>query len=242
MTRVALLKADYVNDDLIADHGDLPDMFRRFLADGPEGAAIDLESFEVRFGQFPELEAFEAILITGSRFSVNDEAQWIDELKTFVLRAYELGTPVIGFCFGHQLLASAFGGRVDHAAAGWNLGLWPVEIVGSTPWVDAGPRQFQALFNHSEQVMTLPPQARLIAGSGRCPVQIFAIDDRILGVQFHPEYSLAYQEAIMAASASVPPEIRTDALRRNALPRADQHMATLLRQFIGNTAQLSVAI
>src|SRR5439155_17823927 len=101
----------------------------------------------------------------------------------------------------------------------WNYGVWPVgEIRGRF----VAPGALHALFNHREQVVVAPPGAEVLAGTERCPVQMIAVGDRGLGLQFHPEYTLAYQEAIMSVAAGVPEQVRNDARRRNrTAPRND---------------------
>lgn len=219
--RIALLKADYVNDDLLADHGDLPDMFGRFFGCSSSlGATADdvcsLISYDVRFGAFPTPGSYDVCIITGSRHSVNDDHNWIKTLIAFIQNRQAVGDKFVGFCFGHQLLAKAFGGTIGLGAIGWNVGLWPVEIRERCPWMAPKSTTFQALFNHREQVLLPPPGARILASDPRCPVQMFSLGNQVLGVQFHPEYTLAYQQAIMAVPESLSKAAFEDAKHRNA--------------------------
>jgi GMP synthase-like glutamine amidotransferase len=212
--RFALLKADYVNDELLAEHGDLPEMFGRFLG----GVALDV--YEVRHHQLPDPARYDALLVTGSRFSVNDRDAWVLELLAF-LRDVVKGRlcPVVGFCFGHQALAKALGGEVGRGPCEWNVGVWPLDELRRPLSVGA---PVHALFNHREQVLVLPPGARALAGGPRCPVQVMAIGEQALGLQFHPEYTLAYQEALMGVARGMPSEVLADALARNrGAPRSD---------------------
>ena len=213
--RFALIKADYVNDELLATHGDLPDMFGRFFT----GVALDV--YEARHHHLPDPEHYDACVVTGSRYSVNDDRAWVHDLLSF-LRNTVAGrkSVVVGFCFGHQALAKALGGRVGRGPCDWNVGVWP---VGGVRGPLAPPRVLHALFNHREQVVEPPPGAEVVAGTDRCPVQMFAIGNRVLGLQFHPEYTLAYQEAIMGVAQGIPAEVVKDAQHRNrASPRNDE--------------------
>ena len=213
--KFALIKADYVNDELIPDHGDLPDMFRRFF----EG--IDLDIYEARHHALPEARRYDACVVTGSRYSVNDDRAWVGELLAFLRDAViRDAAAVVGFCFGHQALAKALGGSVGRGPCDWNVGVWPVGERGGR--LTAQPT-VQALFNHREHVVVAPPGARVIAGTDRCPVQMMAVGERGLGLQFHPEYTLAYQEALMGVAAGMPADVRDDARRRNSrVPRNDE--------------------
>jgi GMP synthase-like glutamine amidotransferase len=212
----ALIKTDYVNDELIAEHGDLPVMFGRLFE------TANLHVYEARHRELPDPARYDACLITGSRYSVNDDSDWVHDLLGF-LRAtieHDSPTPIIGFCFGHQALAKAMGGDVGKGPRDWNVGVWPVGDLHRHAPVPPG---LNALFNHREQVLVAPPQARVLAGSERCPVQVMAIGERALGLQFHPEYTLAYQEALMRVSRGMPAEVLHHALQRNReLHRNDQ--------------------
>jgi GMP synthase-like glutamine amidotransferase len=212
--RFALIKADYVNDELLAEHGDLPDMFGRLFA------GVTLDVYEARHHRLPDPTRYDACLVTGSRYSVNDDSAWIRELLAF-LRDTVAGarSSVVGLCFGHQALAKALGGRVGDGPCAWNMGVWPVGEVRGLP----APAALHALFNHREQVVVPPRGAQVLAGTDRCPVQMFAVGDRALGLQFHPEYTLAYQEALMGVARGMPADVRRDADQRNrALARNDE--------------------
>lgn len=219
----ALIKADYVNDELIPEHGDLPDMFGRLFD------TVTFDVYEARHRQLPDPARYDACLITGSRYSVNDDAEWVRDLLGFLRTTIEhgQGTPMIGFCFGHQALAKALGGVVGAGPCTWNVGVWHVgERRGgiTDPARTAGlgeitateaPTTLRALFNHREQVLVPPAGSRVLAGSERCPVQIFAVGERALGLQFHPEYTIAYQEALMGVTRGMPDDVRSDAQQRN---------------------------
>jgi GMP synthase-like glutamine amidotransferase len=213
--RFALIKTDYVNDELIPEHGDLPDMFRRMFA------GVEIAVHEARFHELPDPRRHDACVVTGSRYSVNDDHAWVGELLAFLRDTVTRdAAPVIGFCFGHQALARAMGGSVGAGPCAWNVGVWPVGARGDR---FAAPRALHALFNHREQVVVPPPGAEVLAGTARCPVQMLAIGERALGLQFHPEYTLAYQEAIMALAPGIPADVLDDARRRNrATPRNDE--------------------
>jgi GMP synthase (glutamine-hydrolysing) len=213
--KFALIKADYVNDELIPEHGDLPDMFRRFFT------GIDLDVYEARYHELPEPGRYEACVVTGSRYSVNDDRTWIGELLAFLSDSViRDATAVVGLCFGHQALATALGGSVGRGPCDWNVGVWP---VGQVRGRLAAPRTLHALFNHREQVIVPPPGAQVVAGTDRCPVPMMTVGERGLGLQFHPEYTLAYQEALMDVAAGMPGDVRDDARRRNrTAPRNDE--------------------
>jgi len=81
------------------------------------------------------------------------------------------------------------------------------------------------LFNHRDQVVDAPPGAEVLAGDEHCPIQMFTVGDRVLGLQAHPEYTIPYQEALMGVASAMPPDVRSDAVHRNQHIPADNDIA-----------------
>jgi GMP synthase-like glutamine amidotransferase len=129
----------------------------------------------------PDFTAYDAVVVLGAPWSVYDDetiGTWIhDELKQ-VQAADAAGVPVLGICFGGQVLAQAHGGSVERAERpeiGWtDVASTEGDLVASGPW-------FQWHFDR----WVTPPQARLVASSAVAP-QAFVLR-RNLAVQFHPE-------------------------------------------------------
>jgi GMP synthase-like glutamine amidotransferase len=144
----------------------------------------------------PAPDAFDAVLLGGSRHGVHDPVGWIDDVAGFVRAADAAGTTLVGVCFGHQLLADALGGRVARATNGWGVGVREARVVAPHPWIrDDGP-SFRLLVSHQDQVVELPPGAELVATSEHAPIAVFR-RGRVLGIQGHPEFVPAYADALM---------------------------------------------
>jgi GMP synthase-like glutamine amidotransferase len=230
--RIGLLKADYVNDAQKILHGDLGDMFYRFLS---VVMTVDLTVYEVRHGQYPTcLEAQDAYIISGSRFSVNDSDPWVDKLMDFI-RTARNRVPVIGFCFGHQAIAKALGGHIGSRLVP-NIGARKIKMLSYPAWAASESDVPQALFNHSEQVLKVPLGATIIAGDAICPTQIIQFTPRLLGIQAHPEYCPAYQDALMELNSRVTPEALANARNRTQKAQLTEHLfGRWVRNFlIGN--------
>ena len=229
MTRIGLLKADYVNDDLVPIHGDLQDMFREFLSGTTKA---DLDVFEIRHGEWPSsIQCYDAIAISGSRFSVNDTDCWVRTLLEFI-RVTHGEVPIIGFCFGHQAIAKALGGDVGPRKEP-NVGAREVSMVSYPDWADPMAVPPVLLFNHSEQVHRCPPGAKTIAGDEICPAQIVQYSPSSLGIQAHPEYSKEYQDALMALNPGIDEVALAEARRRTeAATLAVRTAGTWVRNFI----------
>lgn len=229
MTRIGLLKADCVNDELVPIHGDLQDMFREFFS----GAfRAELEVFEIRHGEWPSsLNSFDAIAISGSRFSVNDTDSWVRTLLEFI-RATYCEIPIIGFCFGHQAIARALGGDVGPRAKP-NVGAREISMMSYPGWADRMTVPPLLLFNHAEQVRRCPSGATIVAGDEICPTQIIQYSPSCLGFQAHPEYSKAYQDALMGLNPCVSEMERAEArLRTECATLAVRTASLWVRNFI----------
>ncbi|MFW5919359.1 MAG: type 1 glutamine amidotransferase [Halanaeroarchaeum sp.] len=130
---------------------------------------------------------YDAAIISGSQASVYDDEAWIDDAKAWVREAIDASIPVLGVCWGHQLIASALGGTVEYQGR-YEIGYRSIEIVADDPLFEGIGREFVAFETHSDGVTELPAGATVLAEND-CTVQSFRIDSAY-GVQFHPEYDL----------------------------------------------------
>lgn len=177
--------------------GDYPAMFRALL--GPE---LDYETFDVAEGVLPDrVDACDAYLITGSSAGVYEPLPWIAPLKAF-LRAAKGQAPLVGICFGHQLMAETFGGRVVKSPKGWGVGLHSYRLHAQEPWMDASP-SIAVPASHQDQVVEVPPEARVIGGSAFTPYAVLAYADQpAISFQGHPEFDPAYAGALVESRRS----------------------------------------
>ncbi|MFA9445840.1 type 1 glutamine amidotransferase [Egicoccus sp. AB-alg6-2] len=196
--RIGLLECDHVDASLRHVAGDYADMFARlFRTHAPE---LTLQRHDVAAGDpLPSPDTADGWVITGSRHGVHDTGvPWIGRLVDFVRTADEEAVPVVGICFGHQLLAHAHGGEVRRAAHGWGVGVHEAEVDAPAPWMAPDRPHFRLLVSHQDQVERLPDGAVRLATSRHAPVAAFC-HRRSLGFQGHPEFVPAYAEALMGA-------------------------------------------
>lgn len=190
--KVGLLLCDHVRPAFRDEFGDYPAIFQRAWS------TFDFEVFAVCDGQFPSsVDICDAYIATGSSHSVYEELDWIIQLQQFIRDIHQSEKYFLGVCFGHQLLAAALGGEVKKAQSGWSVGIQTFTISQQEAWMDPFQPQLNLLMMCQDQVHVLPPNATVLASTPACPVGIFRVGQRMLGVQAHPEFSKAYDQLLM---------------------------------------------
>jgi len=147
----------------------------------------DLVEFDATGGHLPDHTDFDGVVVTGSRSSVYWDEAWIPPLVDYVADAAENGVPVLGVCYGHQVLAEALGGRVA-GMDGFEIGYNAVRRRGDDELFDGIDEEFTVFTTHGDAVVDLPPSATLLAENDH-GVHAFR-DGHCWGVQFHPEYDI----------------------------------------------------
>ncbi|MFB6139380.1 MAG: type 1 glutamine amidotransferase [Halosimplex sp.] len=153
----------------------------------------DLTEFHLPGGDVPERFDFDGAVVTGSRASVYWDEEWIGPTKEWVEAAVDRGLPLLGVCYGHQLLADVLGGRVEDMGE-YEIGYRTVERTGDSVLFEGIDSEFTAFTTHSDVVAELPPGAEPLA-SNDYGVHGFR-KGRAFGVQFHPEYDVETAETV----------------------------------------------
>jgi GMP synthase-like glutamine amidotransferase len=193
---IGLLECDHVLERFRHIAGDYREMF--FALFNSHAPRISLQYFDVCNGEFPpSLDACDAYLTTGSRFSAYDDVNWIHALKNFTRRIHEAKKPFVGVCFGHQLMAEALGGKVSRAEAGWGVGVHNIEVIECEPWMRLEQARCALQYMHQDQVERSPEDGVVIGRSDHCPVAMLRVGDSTLGIQAHPEFPKAYSRALL---------------------------------------------
>ena len=203
MPRIAILEPGAPPDDLKPRFGSYGEMTAALLGEG-----FETERFDVRAGAYPRDsrwgEGWDGYVITGSAAGVYDPYPWIPELKAWV-QGTAGSAPMLGICFGHQLMAEAFGGRVVKSPRGWGVGLATYDLNTAASWMDADARTMTLPVSHQDQVVELGPGAAVLGGSGFCPFGFLAYPDlKVVSLQPHPEFDPAYAEALIVTRRDGP--------------------------------------
>jgi GMP synthase-like glutamine amidotransferase len=193
---IALLACDDVPSRFRHIAGGYQDMFDALLR--PHMPDLAFTRYDVREGGIPATpDAHDVYLCTGSRHSVYDALDWIEPLKAFVRDINDTGKTFVGICFGHQLLAQALGGEVAKAEQGWGIGVLDMDIVQPEPWMQPPQNHCSLQYMHGDQVQHLPAESTLLAVAPHCPVAMFKVRETMLGIEGHPEFPAAYEEALL---------------------------------------------
>ena len=150
------------------------------------------------------LDGVDAVIIGGAgAYSVTQTYTWTEDLIRLVQQIHRMRTPLFGSCWGHQLIARAFGGSVVHDLARVEIGCLAVELTeaGRTDELFGGfPATFMANMGHHDRVDRLPEGAVELATSILSPYQAFRMVDRpIYGTQFHSELDAETERARLHA-------------------------------------------
>lgn len=191
--KVGILETGAPPKDLQGRFDRYPAMFRRVVGED----AFEWTSYDVRRGELPAgPEDCAAYLITGSAAGVYEADPWIAELTGF-LRAAKNRAALVGVCFGHQIMAHAFGGRVIKSPKGWGIGLHRYTAQARTPWMQ-GDDVIAVAASHQDQVVEPPPGARVLAASDFCPYGMLEYADQpAISLQLHPEFAPDYARALI---------------------------------------------
>lgn len=228
--------------DSMRRHGRFPHWIR--VAAGlsaDQTSAVNVEAGEPLPDHVSNGEALTGVIVTGSSSMVTDRHPWSERTADWLRDRLESGMPVLGICYGHQLLAHTLGGEVDYNPQGREMGTVAVDMhphAGEDPLFGPLPARFQVQVSHLQSVLRPPTGAMVLARSDQDACQAFRWRDHAWGLQFHPEFSVDHMRGYVHA--------RRDALQREG--QCHQRMAKnvkptpqargILRRFVRHAATL----
>ncbi|KAF7553243.1 hypothetical protein G7Z17_g3759 [Cylindrodendrum hubeiense] len=190
--RLAILECEAPPAAVLEKYGTYGDIVTNLLTSAFE--TVSLPALEVvkwnivSAESFPDLDTVDGILLTGSQYTAFDDDVWVPSLMEYIRSAYNARKPLVGFCYGHQIISRALGGTVAQNPAGWELAVEKVQLsyLGAKLF---GRRHLNIQQVHRDAVVEAPPNVEVIGRSARCGVQISYQPGRILSFQGHPEFN-----------------------------------------------------
>jgi GMP synthase (glutamine-hydrolysing) len=220
--RILLLKPGVTSSRAVL--GDYEAWFGRGCGD------VELARVELHAGETPPaVDGFDGVIMTGSPLSVTQPVEWMVRAADYLLASGERGKPVLGVCFGHQLLAWAGGARVARNPLGRELGtvrVWLTDEGQRSPLLEGFPDRFEVQATHEDIVVDPPPALTVLARNAVAAVQAFQLGPRSFGVQFHPEMDAASIQFCIDAKDTRPED------RAKAVARETPMGERLLRRFV----------
>jgi GMP synthase-like glutamine amidotransferase len=210
--------------DALRDQGDYPDFFETLLA----GRGFTFRRYAVLRMDFPaSVKDCDGWLITGSRFGAYEDHAFISPLEDFIRASYAAQVPVVGVCFGHQIIAQAMGGKVEQFKGGWSVGATEYDFGGEKLTLNAW---------HRDQVTVKPEAATRIATNAFCENAALLYDDRMLTVQAHPEFKPEFVDGLMRTRGPglVPDNLMAEARKKLNQPLDSGTMADRITTFFLN--------
>jgi GMP synthase-like glutamine amidotransferase len=236
MTRVTIIETGIVSPKNRERHGSYPQMFERMI--GAADPSVTFDTVGIPAGEpLPDIGGLEAILITGSVAGVYDGFDWIAPLEAFARTAHGKKVPMVGVCFGHQLIAQALGGTVRKSEKGFGLGRHVYDVVPDNGLID-GP-QIALACSHQDQVITPPAGTRTILSSDFTPHAGLLYSDTTLSVQAHPEFTVGFALAcceMVRSKGGAPENVLTAAETSLAEPLESARLGAAITRFLTRTS------
>jgi len=221
--KIGILQCGHAREKIAEKYGDYTDMFQRLLS----GNGFEYLTHDVVDMDFPaSIHDADGWLLSGSRHGAYDELEFIKPLEAFIKGAYAKSVPMVGICFGHQIIAQALGGKVVKFDDGWSIGRQQYDFVGH------GPLSLNAW--HQDQVIEVPDDAKVIASNAFCENAALKYGDLIYTVQPHPEFSkqiFADFVTLLRPTGNYPVDLMDAALSKSGMPISDAELAKQIAAF-----------
>jgi GMP synthase-like glutamine amidotransferase len=210
--KIGILKPGSAPAGLSASQGDYDNLFRTLLGND----VFDFVTYDVENGHFPAAAtSADAWIITGSRHGVYEDHSWIAPLEALIRDIQMAARPLVGICFGHQIIAQALGGRVERAASGW--------IAGPQRYRTDTGEEFTANAWHRDQVVEMPAGAAIFATGDDCPFAGIRYAGPVLTLQAHPEFHPEYLLGLFKERGRALPEGLQDYVARETPQKRPDH-------------------
>ncbi|QJB55585.1 glutamine amidotransferase [Pseudodesulfovibrio sp. zrk46] len=201
MNKFLIIKTGGTFENYAAEHKDFEDWTAKVMG----LSTNEWDCVNVQEGDsLPDPGEYLGCAITGSHDMVTEDHDWIRTTEAWLREAADTDLPIFGICFGHQMLAQAFGGKAGFHPNGPEIGTMTISMTDAAqedPLFSKLPDTFPGHTTHYQCALELPQGATLLAASVHEPHQAFRIGSHIWGVQFHPEFDAAAERNYVAQQA-----------------------------------------
>lgn len=235
MSCVLIVKTGDAFPEVVDQYGDFETLFEQQLSTALP-AHMTLQVWDAqRQLTAPALDNLTGIVITGSHSMVSDAEPWSEALKPWLQEALASDIPMLGVCYGHQLMAAAFGGISDYHPAGRESGTHTVRLTQAgqqDPLFRQLPKRFAAHLTHAQSVMQAPHGSTVLAHNSHDAHQALRYGPRQWSVQFHPEFTTPVMRAYIERQGAALRDQGEDPLTLSAGVTDCHEAASLLRRFL----------
>ena len=237
--KIGILQTGKAPPNLVDEYGTYAEMFIRLL----QATSYDFkfEIFEVCDDEFPAtINECDGWIVTGSKHGAYEKLPWINSLSKLIVEIYNSKLPLLGVCFGHQIIAQALGGRVEKSEKGWAVGFDRYKIDSKAKYMSNLKGVVTLNIMHQDQVIELPEGATRYASSDLCHNAGFYIKDQVLTVQAHPEFLVEFNKELLniRSSTIIPTEASApglEDLERNYSQVDSEMFGNTIRNFFINS-------
>lgn len=224
--KIGILQTGHTPDEMRPTLGEYSDLFEKLLA----GQGFDFVVFDVVDMQFPgNVHDCDGWLITGSKHGAYEDHAFIPPLEKLVRDIYAANVPLVGVCFGHQIIAQALGGKVEKFKDGWAVGRQTYDWQGDTVSLNAW---------HQDQVVARPEGATVYASNAFCENAALVYGEKAFTVQAHPEFEGDFIAGLAThrGPGLVPDQLLNDARAALSSPIDNQRLAQQIGTFFKERA------
>lgn len=195
--KICILENDTLAPEIQPQYGSYGAMFvQLFRSVGAADWTFDI--FHTPSGAYPtSFTSYDAVLLTGSQADAFSTEDWILTLRAQVTQLLAQKKKMLGVCFGHQMIALCLGAHVARAPQGWGVGCMAYDWKPGELPLPPENDHMALLVSHQDQVLDLPPRARLLASNAHCPIAAYTVGKDVFCVQGHPEFVPEYSAFLL---------------------------------------------